>query len=145
MSFFSRYLAWTRHSFRYVANPVTVSVKTQYPFSDSLTTSIVATKPFTYAFRVPSWVTSGTISVNGGLEETLSPVDGLQKVTVGSGKTVLVICLPAEIVVGSSFIPFLCVELKVVTEPRLHGAVAIQRGALHYAFDSMLICHDCTL
>ncbi|KAL1688657.1 hypothetical protein GGG16DRAFT_104252 [Schizophyllum commune] len=100
-------------------NHVTVVVDTQYPFSDVLTTTIVADGPFTYKVRIPSWVEGGTIAVNGGPAKPVRPVDGLQSVEIGAGETVLVLELPAPITV----------------EQRPHSAVALQRGPLHYAYD----------
>ncbi|KAL1665130.1 hypothetical protein GGF50DRAFT_126653 [Schizophyllum commune] len=100
-------------------NHVTVTVDTQYPFSDVLTTTIVADKPFTYKVRIASWVEGGTITVNGAPAKAVSPVNGLQSVEVSAGKTVLVLDLPAPITV----------------EQRPHSAVALQRGPLHYAYD----------
>lgn len=102
---------------------MTVNVATLYPFSDTLTTTITAAKAFTYAFRVPSWVVGGTIAINGAASKALTPASGLQTVAVGAGTTTLVVNLPANI----------------VTESRPHGSIAVQRGPLHYAFDSTSI------
>ncbi|KAJ4495985.1 hypothetical protein C8J55DRAFT_495449 [Lentinula edodes] len=100
-------------------NPVTVTVNTIYPFSDTLNTTITAAKAFTYYVRIPSWVVNGTISVNGGTPSAVSPVNGLQAVQVEAGTTTFVLNLPAEI----------------TTENRPHGSIAVHRGPLHYAFD----------
>jgi len=102
------------------ANKVTASVNTQYPFSDTLTTTITATQAFTYFVRIPVWVQGGTISVNGGAATAVSPnANGLQAVSAGAGTTTFVLNLPAPITL----------------ESRPHGSVAVQRGPLHYAFD----------
>ncbi|KAJ7577524.1 hypothetical protein C8J56DRAFT_970986 [Mycena floridula] len=101
------------------SNNVQVNVATLYPFSDVLTTTITATKAFTYFVRIPSWVTAGTISINGAAAKALSPSNGLQAVTISAGTTSFVLNLPAAI----------------TTESRPHGAIAVQRGPLHYAFD----------
>lgn len=82
------------------SNPVSVSVNTLYPFSDTLTTTINAQQAFTYYVRVPSWVTNGTISLNGGEATALSPSNGLQAVKVSAGKTQFVLDLPADITIG---------------------------------------------
>ena len=82
-------------------NHVTATVDTQYPFSDVLTTTIVADQPFTYKVRIPSWVEGGTIAVNGAPAKPVSPVNGLQSVEISAGKTVLVLDLPAPITVGA--------------------------------------------
>ncbi|KAL1728181.1 hypothetical protein EV714DRAFT_238256 [Schizophyllum commune] len=100
-------------------NHVTATVDTQYPFSDVVTTTIVADKPFTYKVRIPSWAEGGTIAVNGAPAKPVSPVNGLQSVKISAGKTVLVLNLPAPITV----------------EHRPRSAVALQRGPLHYAYD----------
>ncbi|KAJ3782006.1 hypothetical protein GGU10DRAFT_409635 [Lentinula aff. detonsa] len=100
-------------------NPVTVTVNTIYPFSDSLNTTITAAKAFTYYVRIPSWVVNGTISINGGEPTAVSPNNGLQAVPVKAGTTTFTLNLPAEI----------------TTESRPHGSIAVHRGPLHYAFD----------
>ncbi|KAF5343072.1 hypothetical protein D9758_011159 [Tetrapyrgos nigripes] len=101
-------------------NDVFVTVDTIYPFSDTLTTTITATQDFTYFVRIPSWVKDGTISMNGGEAQALSPdPKGLQAVQISAGTTKFVLELPAEI----------------TTESRPHGSVALHRGPLHYAFD----------
>ncbi|KAL0581263.1 hypothetical protein V5O48_000746 [Marasmius crinis-equi] len=100
-------------------NTVSVLVNTRYPFGDILNYEISAEKDFTFYIRIPSWVSRGSLSVNGGTEERLSPENGLQKVDIKKGKTRLVLNVPAEISV----------------ENRPHGSVAIHRGPLNYAFD----------
>ncbi|KAJ7630349.1 hypothetical protein FB45DRAFT_1003492 [Roridomyces roridus] len=100
-------------------NAVTANVDTLYPFSDTLTTTITAKAAFTYYVRIPSWVVGGMISVNQKAAQTVAPVNGLQAVAVGAGKTTIVLNLPAPI----------------TTESRPAGAIAVHRGPLHYAFD----------
>ncbi|TBU30569.1 hypothetical protein BD309DRAFT_951719 [Dichomitus squalens] len=100
-------------------NNVAVSVDTLYPFSDSLTTTITAAKAFTYYVRIPSWVSQGTISVNGGAARPVSPSNGLHAVSVNAGTTKFTLDLPSDITI----------------EERPHGSVAVHRGPLHYAFD----------
>jgi len=100
-------------------NNVTVAVDTLYPFSDTLTTTITATKAFTYYVRIPSWVVGGTISINGGAAKAVSPSNGLQAVSAAVGTTKFVLNLPAAI----------------TTDSRPHGSIAVQRGPLHYAMD----------
>ncbi|KAJ7072743.1 hypothetical protein C8F01DRAFT_1105077 [Mycena amicta] len=101
-------------------NAVTVSVETLYPFGDTLSTTITATKPFTYFVRIPSWVSNGTISVNGRSSAAVHPgKDGLHTVLIDAGTTTLVLDLPSDIRI----------------ESRPHGSVAIHRGPLNYAFD----------
>ncbi|KAK1236555.1 hypothetical protein PQX77_000201 [Marasmius sp. AFHP31] len=100
-------------------NDVSVSVKTLYPFGDVLNYNISATKEFDFYIRIPSWVSGGSISVDYGPEEDLSPVNGLQKVSIKAGKTSLELRVPSEITI----------------ENRPHGSIAIHRGPLNYAFD----------
>jgi len=100
-------------------NAVTANVATLYPFGDTVTTTITAHTAFTYFVRIPSWVVAGTIAINGAAAKAVAPVNGLQAVTVGAGTTTFVLQLPAPITV----------------ENRTHGAIAVHRGPLHYAFD----------
>ncbi|TFK52036.1 hypothetical protein OE88DRAFT_1799237, partial [Heliocybe sulcata] len=100
-------------------NAVTVNVDTLYPFGDSLTTTVTATKPFSYYVRIPSWVTNGTIAVDGGEAQNVAPENGLHAVQVEAGTTKFTLELPADI----------------TTESRPHGSIAVHRGPLHYAFD----------
>jgi len=101
-------------------NKVTVNVVTQYPFSDTLTTTINAAQAFTYYVRIPSWVSGGTISINGAAAKAVAAnANGLQAVSVPAGSTTFVLNLPTPITI----------------ESRPHGSVAVHRGALHYAFD----------
>ncbi|KAI0766666.1 hypothetical protein BD413DRAFT_615077 [Trametes elegans] len=101
-------------------NRVAVNVDTLYPFGDTLTTTIKAAKPFTYYVRIPSWVSKGTIAVNGGVAEAVSPsANGLHGIPVKAGTTKLTLHLPADITI----------------ESRPHGSVAVHRGPLHYALD----------
>ncbi len=83
-------------------NQVKAVVDTQYPFSDSLTTTITATKAFTYYVRIPSWVVGGTIALNSGPAKAVSPVNGLQAVAARAGTTKFVLELPAPITIGAS-------------------------------------------
>jgi hypothetical protein len=83
-----------------LGNKVTADVDTLYPFSDTLTTTLTAVRAFTYQVRIPSWVSNGTISVNGGAAEAVSPTNGLHSVSVGAGTTKLVLNLPSDITIG---------------------------------------------
>ncbi|KAI0331651.1 hypothetical protein GY45DRAFT_598326 [Cubamyces sp. BRFM 1775] len=100
-------------------NKVSVAVDTLYPFSDSLTTTIHADRDFTYYVRIPSWVSKGTIAINGKAAKAVSPSNGLQAVSVQAGKTTFTLNLPSDITV----------------ESRPHNSVAVHRGPLHYAYD----------
>lgn len=84
----------------YVGNAVTVTVDTQYPFSDTIKTTVKATKSFTYLVRIPSWVVGGTIAVNGGKATAVRPSNGLHSVQIPAGTTSLVLNLPAAITTG---------------------------------------------
>ncbi|KAK0224805.1 hypothetical protein EDD85DRAFT_857258 [Armillaria nabsnona] len=101
-------------------NAVSVDVDTQYPFSDTLVTTVMAMKAFTYFVRIPKWVIGGTISINGGASRALTPNEnGLQPVDIGAGTTEIALELPADITI----------------ENRPHGSIAVHRGPLNYAFD----------
>ncbi|OSD04868.1 hypothetical protein PYCCODRAFT_1363452 [Trametes coccinea BRFM310] len=100
-------------------NKVSVAVDTLYPFSDSLATTITAEKDFTYYVRIPSWVSKGTIAINGAKAKAVSPSNGLQAVPVKAGTTKFTLNLPSDITI----------------ESRPHSSVAVHRGPLHYAFD----------
>ena len=83
-----------------LGNKVAVTVDTLYPFSDTLTTTINADKPFTYYVRIPSWVSRGTIAINGGEPSAVSPTNGLHAVNVPAGLTKFTLDLPADITLG---------------------------------------------
>ncbi|ESK92519.1 hypothetical protein Moror_4441 [Moniliophthora roreri MCA 2997] len=100
-------------------NAVEVAVETSYPFGDTLHYEITAQKNFDFHIRIASWVVGGSISVNDGDAEELSPENGLHKVKVKKGQTTLLVSVPAEVTI----------------ENRPHGSVAVHRGPLNYAFD----------
>ncbi|KAI8985545.1 hypothetical protein BD414DRAFT_488407 [Trametes punicea] len=100
-------------------NKVSVAVDTLYPFSDTLATTITADKDFTYYVRIPSWVSKGTITIDGGVRKAVSPSEGLQAVSVRAGTTKFTLNLPSDITI----------------ESRPHSSIAVHRGPLHYAFD----------
>lgn len=83
-------------------NQVTVTVDTIYPFSDVLNTTINAAQAYTHYIRIPSWVSNGTISVNGGAASAVSPTNGLHQLSVPAGETVFTLNLPAEITIGEA-------------------------------------------
>lgn len=94
-------LVATTHSALGTGNKVVAEVDTMYPFSDTLSTTITADQAFMYYVRIPSWVTGGTISVNGGRVRALNPLNGLQAVSARAGTTRFVLNLPAKITTGS--------------------------------------------
>ncbi|KAL1692247.1 hypothetical protein GGG16DRAFT_51912 [Schizophyllum commune] len=100
-------------------NTISITSDTTYPFSDSIALTVDASAPFAYYIRVPEWVVNGTVATNGGAAEAIQASSGLMKVDIPEGKTTLNLMFPAEI----------------TTEDRLHGAVAVHRGPLHYAYD----------
>lgn len=81
-------------------NFVTAVVETLYPFSDTLTTTITATKDFTYFVRIPSWVVGGSIIVGEAPPKDLEPKNGLQAIAIKAGTTRFVLNVPAEITIG---------------------------------------------
>ncbi|KAF7296050.1 hypothetical protein MKEN_01420100 [Mycena kentingensis (nom. inval.)] len=101
-------------------NEVSVAVETLYPFGDSLSTTIVAAKAFTYFVRIPTWSPKATLSVDGAPVLRVAPgKDGLHAVHIAAGTTKFVLELAPDIHL----------------EQRPHGSVAIHRGPLNYAFD----------
>lgn len=80
-----------------------ITVNPTYLFNeDSLSTTIIAEKPFTYYVRIPEWSHNATISVNGGAALPCTPTDGLHAVSVNAGTNNLTLTLPADIMFGSS-------------------------------------------
>ncbi|KAJ6627782.1 hypothetical protein B0H10DRAFT_1991863 [Mycena sp. CBHHK59/15] len=112
---FSGTLAHTNH--------VQVTVDTLYPFGNTLTYTVSASKPFAFKIRVPTWAqnsTKSTISVNNARATVLSPDSfSLHTVQVNAGKTTLHVNLNSPL------------EIEV----RYNGAVAVTRGALNYAVE----------
>ncbi|KAJ6595743.1 hypothetical protein DFH09DRAFT_146500 [Mycena vulgaris] len=111
-------------------NHVQVNVDTLYPFGNTLTYTISATKPFAFKIRVPTWAqnsAASTIAVNNARATPLSSdAFSLHTVKVSAGKTVLHVQLHAPLQI----------------EVRTGGAVAITRGALNYAVE---ITHNTTV
>ncbi|KAK7453926.1 hypothetical protein VKT23_011439 [Stygiomarasmius scandens] len=103
------------------SNDVKVAVETLYPFGDTLKATVTAAQDFSYFVRIPSWVIGGSISIDDGPKQELTPdrETGLQEVGVKKGVTILTLELPT----------------KITIENRLHGSVAVHRGPLNYAFD----------
>ncbi|KAJ7851852.1 hypothetical protein B0H14DRAFT_2761195 [Mycena olivaceomarginata] len=105
------------------SNNVQVTVDTLYPFGNTLTYSISATKPFSFKIRVPTWAqnsNASTIAVNRARAATLTTdALDLHTVKVNAGKTVVHVNLHTPLEV----------------EVRTNGAVAITRGALNFAVE----------
>ena len=78
-----------------------MNVDTLYPFSDTLTTTITADKPFTYYVRIPSWVSGGTFAVGHTQAKTVTPSNGLQAISIHPGTTTIILKLPAQITLGT--------------------------------------------
>ena len=116
---------------------MTASVSTLYPFSDALDITVTAQKAFTYYVRIPSWTVGGTVTVNGGDAQSVTPGDnGLHAISVGEGTTKIALNLPADITVGTYVLfQMQVMGLREVVEDRQNGSVAVHRGPLHYAFD----------
>ncbi|KAJ7793921.1 hypothetical protein B0H14DRAFT_2924745 [Mycena olivaceomarginata] len=112
------------------SNHVQVTVDTLYPFGNTLTYSISATKPFSFKIRVPTWAqnsNASTIAVNGARAATLTTdALDLHTVKVNAGKTVVHVNLHTPLEV----------------EVRTNGAVAITRGALNFAVE---LAHNTTV
>lgn len=99
-SFFSSFGYNLTKAYLSLGNQVKAVIDTQYPFSDALSTTLTATKAFTYYVRIPSWVVGGTIAINGGAAQPVSPANGLQAVSAAAGTTKFVLNLPAPITTG---------------------------------------------
>ena len=92
-------------------------------------------------------MTGGTIAINGGAAQALSPSNGLQAVSIPAGTSKFVLNLPAKITTGAYkaviAITKLLIDPQLSSESRPHGSIAIHRGPLNYAFDSKsLIYHS---
>lgn len=81
-------------------NKITAQVDTNYPFSDTLTTTIHAEKPFTYYIRIPGWVNNATISTDGKPAKAVTASNGLHAVSVSAGVTSFELNLPVDITIG---------------------------------------------
>ncbi|KAF7360399.1 hypothetical protein MVEN_00769700 [Mycena venus] len=105
------------------ANDVQVNVDTLYPFGNTLTYTISATKPFSFKIRIPTWAqnsNASTIAVNGAHASTLTTdAMSLHTVKVNAGKTTVNVNLHAPLEI----------------ETRTNGAVAVTRGALNFAVE----------
>ncbi|KAJ8078227.1 hypothetical protein PM082_000433 [Marasmius tenuissimus] len=103
------------------SNAVTVSAKTNYPFSSNIEYSTTSDKAFNLGIRVPSWVSSGiSYTMDGGSNENTSPN--------GSGYVVV------NVPLGSHKIS-LTIPMNIQTEERFNGARAVTRGPLVYSLD----------
>ncbi|KAL7272742.1 hypothetical protein RUND412_004442 [Rhizina undulata] len=105
------------------SNAVEVTSDTIYPFGDTLTYSITAQQAFDFYIRIPDWVvlSTSTISVSNRQVSKISPDSStmLQKVSVSSGNTKIIVVLGSEI----------------RTVQRDYNTVGVYRGALLYALD----------
>lgn len=98
---------------------VSVSVDTNYPFSDTLTYSVDSSVPFTLYLRIPSSASAGgSIVVNGGNDIIPSPDQhtGLHSLSLSAGQSTVVLNLN--------------ISYRVETRPS--GAVSVLRGNLLY-------------
>lgn len=99
---------------------VTVDCQTSYPFADNLSYSIESDGDFDFYIRIPDWVSSSVITVNGQQSDAIPDADtGMVKLSVPS---------------GSSTIDYtLNTSPRVETRP--NNTVAIHRGSLLYALE----------
>ncbi len=97
---------------------VTITQETDYPFDGQIRLKVNLPEPtnFPLHLRIPAWATGATISVKG---QQLSPAPGQIAVLDRTWKTgdVVRIELP----------------MRVRTEPRPNGAVAVARGPIYFA------------
>ena len=103
------------------SNAVTVSAKTNYPFSSTIEYSTTSDKAFNLGIRVPSWVSSDvSYALDGGNNENGSPNgSGYIVVNVPSGSHKIMVTIP----------------MKIETEERFNGARAVTRGPLVFSLD----------
>ncbi|KAF9055188.1 hypothetical protein BDZ89DRAFT_1152980 [Hymenopellis radicata] len=99
-------------------NAVAIQADTLYPFGDTISYTVSATKQFTFAIRIPSWAVNATVTTSSG-SSSATAVQGLYTRTIPAGSTSFTLALPAQITI----------------ENRLHGSVAVHRGPLNYALD----------
>lgn len=99
--------------------PVTVSLETDYPFSDLLTFTVKAASPvrFPLVLRIPEWAEGAELTMDG--VNVGSPTSGTFHVveTEWSGETVVTLRFP----------------MPVKTTRRYNNAICIERGPLVYS------------
>lgn len=100
---------------------IVVTCTTNYPFSNTLSYTIDAATPFTFAIRVPGWaLTTSTISINRAAPVPFTrSAQHLHEIDIEKGTTIVVVKLASE--------------TRVVE--RGEGAVALYRGALLFALE----------
>lgn len=103
-----------------IAGGVTVVETTDYPFADTLNFTVTAHAPFPMYFRVPGWVRSASLVVNGR-SVAVGPAGNLTKVLLSSGTSQLMLTLSCGITI----------------ERRFNNAAAINRGPLLFAIRVM--------
>lgn len=111
------------------AAAVNVSVSTDFPFSDSLTVTVVGAPasgpPLRLLLRVPTWATAAsTLAVNGGAPQPVAAQPGSGGFAVvplaqGGASTV------ARLDIGT--------EIRVRQWPGANGGVSVHRGALLFS------------
>ena len=108
-------------------NEVSVTCDTTYPFGQTLTYSIQASKPFTFSVRVPTWTDP---SFNPTSNLTISGVSTNAAPSFDSSTNMLSIDIPA----GSSQLLY-GLAPQLYTEPRANESIAIYHGSILYALD----------
>ncbi|KAB5542428.1 hypothetical protein GE09DRAFT_1175697 [Coniochaeta sp. 2T2.1] len=101
-------------------HPVTISVNTDYPFTNTLTYVVDASTSLDLHLRVPSWSQQTTITVND-VSQPLHPT---------SPSSTQLIPLPA----GKSTVR-LTLSYAIRTVPRASGSISVYVGNLLYALD----------
>lgn len=108
-------------------NGAHLSVAGDYPFEDVLTFTVTSapgvTSPTPLHVRIPSWSTSGTLSVNGGSPISVSDYAG----------TVYRVPLPPTITGAATYTVVFNTNPAIRVDYWFNGTVAVHRGALVYA------------
>jgi hypothetical protein len=99
--------------------PVTVSLKTDYPFSDTLTFTVEAASPvrFPLVLRIPGWVKNASLSING--ETAINPIAGTFHAIDRVWEGVCTVNLK--------------LSMHVKTQRRYNNAITVERGPLVYS------------
>ncbi|KZV90509.1 hypothetical protein EXIGLDRAFT_740764 [Exidia glandulosa HHB12029] len=104
-------------------NAVSVTVDTQYPFSDTLSMTITAQKAYTHYVRIPDWATANgkaLVTLNGGAAAPVKVGDhSLLAIPAKAGETKVTLNLPDDI----------------RTESGPTGGVHVLRGPLLWSSD----------
>ena len=106
-----------------VGGGATVTIITDYPFSDTVKVQVMSKHPFPLHLRIPSWVDGATISVDGRLP--------LRATTTGAFHTVDKVGGPS----GSIVVLTMRNSIRVEEGGYNDSSVSVHRGSLLFAMD----------